>query len=132
MKSKNLFSIKKKLHKKDKKKHLSYAFEVKENFDILKIEFSYSPKELACKTSSKKIISKCLKKYTDMEKSEIELKYKNYLPLKNLLTISIDDSNGFRGAAHRQNNNEIFNLSADFASPGMISGLVTKGSWNII
>lgn len=96
------------------------------------VEFSYDPKLLEDRDKSRGIIQEALSRYV----LEEELQYKrehweeNY-PLQNLITLSFDDAEGFRGAAHRHNPRQQLILSEDFASPGLTPGIVPEGIFKV-
>ncbi|SNX54739.1 hypothetical protein SAMN05660242_2452 [Thermoanaerobacterium sp. RBIITD] len=110
------------------KTHITYKLYLPMVCKKLIIEFSYNPKELDNAEESMKIIKKALKNYVNEEDM---VYYKenlgNYLPLKNLITLSFDDKNGFRGCAHRQDNVQKLFISNKSASPGLIQGSIPAG-----
>lgn len=55
-----------------------------------------------------------------------------FLPLKNLVTLSLDDPDGYRGAAHRQAPTQEHRIAKDFASPGFYPGVIKPGSWRVV
>lgn len=54
-----------------------------------------------------------LGKYGEVQEGNIE----NYLPIKNLVTVSLDSSREYLGAAHRQSNKQEHIISPDFRLP---------------
>ena len=87
------------LTRDDDKKNVRFAFDVPDGTQALQIEFAYSPKTLTDPELEKQICETALKKYNGAVCYD---EYKQYLPLKNLVTLSLDDPGGYRGAAHRQ------------------------------
>ena len=55
-----------------------------------------------------------------------------FMPLLNLVTLSLDDSRSYRGAAHRQAAFQEHIISEKSASPGFIKGKIEKGQWQIV
>ena len=55
--------------------------------------------------------------------------YKQYLPLKNLVTLSLDDPAGYRGAAHRQDPRQIHTVGAAQSSYGFTNAPTQPGTW---
>jgi hypothetical protein len=50
--------------------------------------------------------------------------------VSNLLTISLDDATGtYRGAAHRQAEDQRLSLGLESASPGLVAGSLPAGMW---
>ncbi len=116
--------------------HLTHSFVVSEHCRKLHIDFSYSPKSLDDETLSREIIGESLRKYTDAGDNAyggqaFEESWKRFLPLKNLITVSVDDPNGFRGACHRQDPKQQLFLAADSASPGLMPGPIIQGTWSV-
>ena len=54
------------------------------------------------------------------------------LIIPNLVTISVDDAAGvYRGAGHRQNQDQSLTLGLDEASPGLVAGPLPQGEWTL-
>ena len=91
---------------KDEKTNISFPFTVPEGAVSLKISFSYDPKLLEDGDRARILIENNIKKdagdYADQYPD-----WKEYLPLKNLITLSLDDAKGYRGCAHRQDKEQI-------------------------
>jgi len=49
----------------------------------------------------------------------------------NLLTLSLFDPRGFRGAAHRWNQHQIVTVATNHASPGFLAGPILPGHWRL-
>lgn len=113
----------------DSKKHIRYPFEVKHGDLPLHIEFFYSPKRETDMENAKKLIIESLQKYTLKNVDKINEIWESYLPLQNLLTLSLDDPQGFRGAGHRPPSCQEIILSEDQASDGFLMGKILKGKW---
>ena len=62
-----------------------------------------------------------------MQEGNIE----NYLPIKNLVTVSLDSSREYLGAAHRQSNKQEHIISPAFSSAGFFKTDIAKGEWKI-
>ena len=50
---------------------------------------------------------------------------------RNLLTLSLFDPRGFRGAGHRGESNQQINISSDVATPGFLPGPIDPGRWTV-
>lgn len=107
---------------------LIHRFDVPAGIKSLKINFEYSPKTVEDREKAIMIIKDCFEKYDE----EIRGRAADYLPVKNLVTISVDENGKYRGAAHRQSNKQEHIISADFASPGFTKGAVSEGEWDIV
>lgn len=123
-----IFETKGKITPDSNKTNLVRRFDVPDNLKTLKISFSYSPKALENREKAIAEIKSCFEKYNET----MPLKPADCLPVKNLVTISADDENGYRGAAHRQDSEQEHIISEDYASPGFIKGKITQGEWDII
>lgn len=109
------------------KTNIKFNFNVDKNIKALKITCSYSPKVLADEQAALNEALVCLEKY-----GESLLNAKDNLPIKNLVTLSLDSPSGYRGAAHRQDSEQIHILRADAASPGFIKGDIDSGVWSAV
>ncbi|WP_046214548.1 hypothetical protein [Paenibacillus wulumuqiensis] len=109
--------------------HITYAFQLDQPVDTLRIEFRYDPKKLDDMETSKKLIEEAMRRYG--YESQQEKDWEKYAPLQNLLTLSIDDPRIHRGQAHRQDPQQTHYLSAASASPGFWPGVNEAGLWKI-
>lgn len=118
------------LHPDDTKSNRYIFFDVPEGTEKLHITYSYSPKNLEDKEKSYELIRENIlrdapediDRYTD---------YEEFLPLKNLITVSLDSPVEFRGAAHRHDKEQYHETSKDFASPGFLKGEIIPGQWRL-
>lgn len=111
--------------------HIPYIFSLPKGGTQLHIDFGYDPKILEDRERSKELIIGSLISYidTDSERSRLIEEWERFLPLRNLLTVSIDDCQGFRGCAHRHSPKQHLTISQEKASPGFIPGPLTAGQW---
>ncbi|MFD0958248.1 hypothetical protein [Paenibacillus chungangensis] len=119
------------LYPKDTQTHIRYKFVLDQPASRLNFMVKYSPKEWNDEQLSKQVIEESLLKYNGTADASQEDTWKRFVPLKNLITFSIDDCNGFRGACHRQNPDQILMIDEDSASPGLIPGKLPTGHWEI-
>lgn len=115
----------------DEKTNISFPFTLESEAEKLFINFSYSPKILDDEERANALIHECLVHDTGEFIDEYS-DYSEYLPLKNLVTISVDSPLGYRGAAHRHNPNQSHVLSENENSAGFTSGKIAAGNWNIM
>lgn len=115
------------------KSHITYQFQIYKEVRKLHVDFSYEPRLLNDKRKSKYLIEEALQKYVSEEQLESYTDHwETNLPLKNLMTLSFDDANGFRGAAHRYGDpDEHLVITADEASPGFIAGTIPCGLFKL-
>jgi hypothetical protein len=126
-----LLDVEEKLAAVQTQTHITYSFDVSDSCRKLNIDFRYSPKILNDEVLSMEIIRHSLRKYSEGSDQPFEESMKKFLPLKNLITFSIDDPNGFRGACHRQDAEQHLFLAFDSASPGLMPGPLVKGNWSV-
>ena len=115
----------------NEKTNISFPFTVSEGTESLKITFSYDPKILEDDDRANMLIENNIKKdagefaheYTDWDE---------FKPLKNLITVSVDDTKGYRGCAHRQDKDQIHIIREDFASRGFHKGRPQAGQWKVV
>jgi hypothetical protein len=51
---------------------------------------------------------------------------------KNMLTLSVFDPNGFRGAGHRHGDRHEVILNEHYTSPGYVAGSIPPGAWTVV
>lgn len=114
------------------KTHITYQFYLPQSTERLAIDFSYTPKILEDKNLSRVLIEEALDKYVALSLQAVyKEKWEKFVPLQNLLTLSIDDPEGFRGSAHRHPNNQHHVLSLHESSPGFFAGPIQEGVWRV-
>ncbi|MFC4401986.1 CehA/McbA family metallohydrolase [Gracilibacillus xinjiangensis] len=112
--------------------HLTHTFYVPEESQALSIDFQFAPDILEDEPKQKAIISETLKSYNLFpDNNEIAPLIDKYSPLKNLLTLSVDDPNGFRGARHCHAPDQHITIAEQNSSPGMLNGALTSGLWSV-
>lgn len=115
----------------DEKTNISLPFTVPCQVKSLEIEFSYEPKILEDNDRARLLIEKCIEKDAGEFKAEYPT-WESFLPLKNLITVSLDDPEGHRGCAHRQANFQSHSIGESFASPGFYKGKIQQGRWQVV
>lgn len=110
------------------KTNIKYIFNVPEGVTALKIKYHYAPKTLEDNEKAPEIIRNCFEKYDGIIKGSPN----DCLPVKNLVTLSLDGCGAYRGAAHRQDDFQEHIIGRDFASPGFIKGEIKAGEWDIV
>ncbi len=115
----------------DEKSNVYIPFDVPEGINKLCITYSYSPKILEDKDKSIELIKENLIRDAGEDWTEYT-DYEEFMPLKNLVTLSLISPDGsFRGAAHRQADNQYHEISKDFASPGFLKSDIVSGQWTL-
>ena len=96
-----IFEETKTLTPNDTKTNVPLQFYVAEELEEMKIEFSYSPKNLDDEEKAHKYIDDGFEKYAPEPYRKGYKPWYEYLPVKNLLTVSLDSPDGYIGCAHR-------------------------------
>jgi len=113
------------------KSHIKYTFNLPVQSRRLNIDFEYQPKKLFDEERSKMLIQEGLRRFCENPDENELNSWKSYMPLSNLLTISIDDPKGFRGSVHRHTPVQHLFITEDAASPGLIQGSLPEGQWSV-
>lgn len=112
------------------KTNLVLPFALAEEARQLKIIYSYAPKLLDGEVAAE-AAENCLLR----DAGEYRAQYpaaETFLPLKNLITLSLDDPNGYRGAAHRQADSQVHIVTETTASHGFSAGKLPAGDWRLV
>lgn len=116
----------------DSKKHVRIPVHVTQVCDQLHLRFEYAPKALEDRGQARELLTRSFEAYLLPEQiKQAETQAEHYLPLKNLITLSVDDPAGYRGACHRQDPVQELFISEASASPGLMKGPVLPGAWQI-
>lgn len=115
----------------NEKTNISFPFVVPEGTAALKLTFSYSPKVLEDQERTYKLIIENIKRDAG-EYAEEYPHWREFAPLKNLITLSVDDPDTYRGCAHRQAEHMEHIISEGFASPGFNKGEIQAGQWKAV
>lgn len=124
--------LKKKLtiEAKQNRLHINIPFQIPSEGKKLYINFSYKPHRYNDKERCIPMLRKALAHYAP-EKSYTDEDLLRYLPLKNLVTVSLDSPSGAVGSAHRHNDNQKHIISEVESSRGFIKQKIIQGDWNI-
>lgn len=112
----------------NEKTNIPLSFTLPEGMQKLVIDYFYSPKELTDKASCEVLIKENILRDAGDEADEYT-DYDEYMPLKNLITLSLSSPKGYIGAAHRQAQKQHHEISEDFASVGFDKTEITAGEW---
>ena len=109
----------------NEKTNIFLPFTVEDSLKKLEIDYSYSPKELLDEEKNICLVKKNLQRDGFEDTGD----YSEFIPLKNLITLSLDSPEGYVGAAHRQAATQYHEISEDFASVGFDRVKIIKGEW---
>src|SRR5919204_4322386 len=70
----------------------------------------------------------------DTSQLNIQLSFSPWIVdgFKNMLTLSVFDPNGFRGAGHRHGDRHEVILNEHYTSPGYVAGSIPPGAWTVL
>jgi len=126
----------------DHRTHRRYPFQVPSDASRVEIWVRYAPKRLGERESSA-LAETALARQAAALASPVgagraDAWSADFEPVarrarvSNLLTISLDDADGhYRGAGHRQSNDQHLALGPDGASPGLVVGALPTGAWTL-
>lgn len=129
---KKLLSLTNSIDENQSKTNIFHGLFVNENFEKLLIKFSYFPKEMSDDCKALQLISDALQIYAPTPFDKSYGNAQDFLPIVNLLTLSLDAPDGYRGVAHRYSPVQEHILSCDFASPGFYRGEIIKGRLELV
>ena len=112
----------------NEKTNIFLPFTVEDSFTRLEIDYSYSPKDLEDEEKNRVLIKENLIRDGWEEIAE-KGDFREFMPLKNLITLSLDSPKGYIGAAHRQAAIQHHEISEDFSSVGFDRVKIIKGGW---
>lgn len=130
----NLLEVEGKVTPLGSKTHITYQFPVHQPTTHVLIDFKYGPKTYSNKEASYPLIMDAIERYAEPERVEAyKEQWESFYPLQNLLTLSVDGPDGFRGSAHRHSPEQQHTISQDArtTSPGFIPGPIVAGVWRI-
>ncbi|MBM7566395.1 hypothetical protein [Paenibacillus sacheonensis] len=114
------------------KTHIAYSFHLDQPGGKLWIDFAYEPKNLEDREQSRARIAAGVENYTEPAQRELVMdRWESFLPLKNLITVSVDDPARHRGAGHRHDPEQLLLIGAEEASPGFVRGELPEGLWRV-
>ncbi len=114
----------------DERSNRYIPFSVPEGIKRLFITYSYSPKILEDKEKSYELICENILRDAPEDVNRYP-DYEEFMPLKNLVTLSLDSPEEFRGAAHRHDETQFHEIGENFASPGFLKSKIIAGEWRL-
>ncbi|MGP6139891.1 hypothetical protein [Jeotgalibaca sp. A127] len=113
---------------KDNQTNIRVPFTLDHDCEILEIMFKYGP-AYASDEDALPFIMKMLPRYTD---SEVTWEMaKQYLPVENLVTLSLAYENHYLGARHTKDSDQKIVLSEKESSLGFPTLPIKKGEWEL-
>lgn len=113
------------------KSNVFHVFRLDKTYEELEIRFAYLPKKHPNRGKSLKLIRQAMERYAPSPFDKAYGQPEDYLPILNLLTLSLDDPEGYRGCAHRHDETQVHYINQAYASPGLYQGQLPRGEWRI-
>jgi|GEM_PF-3743944 len=117
------------------KSHIRHSFFIEEELESLHIQLEYDRSGLAEEEAKRQVID-CINTdavaYSQADIKRMKEEWRRFKDINNLLTLSLDDSNGFRGAGHRGTSFERVSICKDSASYGYFAGAIPKGNVTVV
>ena len=111
---------------KDHQTNLVIPFSVSPKATELTVRYSYHPKTVEDRKKALELLSDCAEKY-EVNADDLSA----LLPVNNLVTLSFDDPDGYRGACHRQANEQII-MIGEHSTPGILNRKIISGQWDVV
>jgi hypothetical protein len=137
-----LLDVRETLSPADHQTHRRYVFDVPRGCEALQIAVRYGPKfvsdleslalaEAALQRQTAALVPRVGALLAEQWATNLIQRAKS-VRVSNLLTISLDDASGvYRGAGHRQSNDQRLFVRTDSASPGLEPGPIPPGTWSL-
>lgn len=109
------------------KTNITHSFKVPEGVNKIVVKYSYNPKTVENRADALNIVNKGLSKY-----GASFVDPQSVLPVKNLITLSFDENGKYRGACHRQPNEQTVVIANENSTPGIFNREIEEGEWNIV
>jgi hypothetical protein len=119
-------------HRHDSKTNRCIDIPVRKDFMYLEFLCSYEPKWLDDDSVAQGLIEDGLEKYVPPEYRACYGDWRDYLPVANLVTLSLDHDGIYVGCAHRHDPKQRHIISADFSSPGFLRYPARAGEWRAV
>lgn len=127
-----LLDIQQTIGPEQSKKNIEHSFVLPAGAEQLEINFSYAPKDLGDRDKARAYIQEGMEKYAPKPYGEGYGSWETYLPLVNLLTLSLDSPEGYVGCAHRHTPVQQHTISEKGSAPGFLSCPMSAGEWKAV
>jgi hypothetical protein len=120
------------LHAEDSKTNICIPFQVKRDFEALELLCFYEPKECPDRELSKRLIEEGISTWVPAEYRKLCGPWEQFLPVVNLVTLSLDYNGRYLGCAHRHAPEQRHIISRDYSSPGFLRQKAAEGNWRAV
>lgn len=125
-----IFELNLKLGEYDTQTNVKIPFEIRNKYKELVIYFTYSPNK-SKDDIARKQVEDALKKYTSGSYSTVKQLASDYLPVDNLITLSLSKNGKYLGAHHNKNNVQEITINNKEASFGFWPVEVEPADWEL-
>lgn len=109
------------------KTNIKFNFNVPDGIKTLVVRYGYNPKTVEDRAEALGLINKGLSSY-----GASFIDPETMLPVKNLVTLSFDENGRYRGACHRQANEQTVYITSANSTAGIINREVEAGEWDVV
>ncbi|XJS10722.1 hypothetical protein ACF3NG_00160 [Aerococcaceae bacterium WGS1372] len=114
----------------DTQSNIKLPFIVKDNHTSMTIYFTYSP-DKSCDYIAREQVRVALDKYKLPDATAEDLRVKNYLPVDNLITLSLSKNGQYLGGHHNKSNEQEIILSEQATSHGFWPVKIEPANWEL-
>lgn len=125
-----IFEMNLELSAYDTQSNIKIPFQLKENYSSMSIYFSYLPNK-SNDYVAREQVKAALRKYGLDVNSPEGLKATNYLPIDNLITLSLSKNGQYLGAHHNKLHVQEVHLSKAGASKGFVPVTIEPAMWEL-
>ena len=118
------------LNEFDTQSNVKIPFQLKEKASVLMIHFTYSPEKSSDEIALKQV-KEGIKKYALKDYTESQLSAEAYLPVDNLITLSLSKDGKYLGGHHNKSSNQTITLTNDKASFGFWPVEIEPAKWEL-
>ena len=121
-----LFEIQSTITRRSTQSHIKHTFFVPEQTHTVYIDFSFDPPHMIDLVENERIIQEAHDFYgvTHSRSKKVE-------PVRNLLTLSVDDPEGFRGSRHYHSPVQQMAIRPSGSTPGVLNKANRAGLWSV-
>lgn len=116
----------------DSKTNIRIPVEVPRDYAALLICTRYEPKVVADQDSAREAVEAAIEKFIPEPARPVWGNWRDYMPVVNFITLSLDCGEEYIGCAHRHSPEQDHIISAGYASPGFIRHAASAGLWRCV
>ena len=114
--------------------HIRHSFFIEEDLESLHMQLNYDRSWIPEEEAKKQVFDCFLQFTSNYSPKTVEALQESWMmfrDVRNLVTLSLDDNEGFRGASHRGKEDVRISILPDSASEGYIKGIIPKGTVSV-